>query len=115
MAGVSLTPNHDSSVLSVAVVSSSATAITAIAGATNSIFRVYKLFLVVGGTTTITFEDGTTGVSGGLPMTATNASITLPLDGTPWFTTGRGNAFTIGNSGNLQVSGTVYYTSGGYT
>ena len=110
MANVSLSPNDDSSTLSIAVVSSSATAIAAIAGATNSIFRVYKLFLVVGGTTTITFEDGSTALSGGLPL-ATNGSITLDMDGTPWFTTSRGNAFTIANSGNLQVSGAVYYTS----
>ena len=113
MANVSLGPS-DSAVLSVAVVSSSATAIAAISGGSGSIIRVYKLFLVTGGTTTITFEDGSTTLAGGLPMVA-NGSITLDLDGQPWFTCGRANNFTIGNSGNLQVSGAVYYTQTNYS
>ena len=113
MANVSLGPS-DSAVLSVAVVSSSATAIAAIAGGSGSIIRVYKLFLVTGGTTTITFEDGSTTLAGGLPMVA-NGSITLDLDGQPWFTCTRANNFTIGNSGNLQVSGAVYYTQTNYS
>ena len=104
MAGVSLSP--DPGVLSVAVVSSSATSITAIAGSASQWLRVYKLFLVVGGTTTIIFQDGTTNLCGGLPMVA-NGSITLDMDGTPWFSCSQGNNFTIANSGNLQVSGTV--------
>ena len=62
----------------------------------------------------ITFEDGSTTLAGGLPMVA-NGSITLDLDGQPWFTCTRANNFTIGNSGNLQVSGAVYYTQTNYS
>ena len=85
----------------------------AVAGVTGQIIRVYKLFLVVGGTTTLTFQDGSTGLSGGLPMVV-NGSIVLDMDGQPWFKTSSGNAFNISNSGNLQVSGTVYYTQQQY-
>ena len=113
MANVSIGPS-ESAYLTVAVVSSSATAIAAVTGGSGSIIRVYKLFLVTGGTTTVTFEDGSTGLSGGLPMVA-NGSITLDMDGQPWFTCSKGNNFTIGNSGNLQVSGTVYYTQTNYS
>ena len=109
MAGVSLQP-FDGLGLQVAVVSATATAISAPAAVTSQIIRIYKLFLVSAGTTNITFEDGTTALSGALPLVA-NGSITLDLDGQPWFTCTKGNAFTISNSGGVQVSGAVYYTA----
>ncbi len=107
MAYVSLGPSGDMP-LTIAVVSSSATTISVVSAVAGSVTAVYKLFLVVGGSTNITFLDGTTGLSGALPLT-TNGSITLDLDGTPWFVTTPNAAFQIGNSGNLQVSGSVYY------
>ncbi len=107
MAYVSLGPSGDMP-LTIAVVSSSATTIAAVAGVAGSVTAVYKLFLVVGGSTNIAFADGSTAQSGALPLT-TNGSITLDLDGTPWFVTAPGAAFNITNSGNLQVSGSVYY------
>lgn len=111
MAGVSLTPN-DSSPFLVAVVSATATT-ALIAGVTNKIVRVYKLFLVASGTTTVTFFDGTasgTALNGGIPFVA-NGSIVLDLDGTSWFTGSMGNAFTMVSSGSaITVSGAVYYT-----
>ena len=113
MAGVSLQP-VDGLGLITAVVSASATSVSAPAGITGSIIRVYKLFLVVGAATNITFEDGTTALCGALPLAA-NGSVTLDLDGQPWFTCSRANNFTIGNSGNLQVSGAVYYTQTNYS
>jgi hypothetical protein len=97
--------------LSTVVVNSTSGTIAAPAGVTGKIIRVYKLFLVVGGTTNITFQDGTTALSGPVPLIA-NGSITLDMDGQAWFTTSVGNAFNIGNSGSsVQVSGTVYYTA----
>ena len=80
--------------------------ITAVAG---TIFRVYKIWLVTGGSTNLTFEDGTTALSGPVPILA-NGSIVLDMDGWPWFVTSAGNAFNILNSGTAQISGTVYYT-----
>ncbi len=108
MSGVSLQP-VDGLGLSTAVVSATGTAIAAPAGIAGEIIRVYKLFLTVGGTSNITFEDGSTPLCGALPMVA-NGSISFPMDGQPWFTTSVGNAFTIANSGSAQVSGVVYYT-----
>lgn len=114
MAGTSLTPNNDSTVLLTAVVSATATSIVAVTGLAGTRIRVYKLFLVVGGTTNLTFEDASTALSGALPMVA-NGSITLDMDGTPWFSCGAGNNFTIGSSGSaIQVSGTIYYTQAQY-
>lgn len=92
------------------VVNSSSGTIAAIAApAATEVIRVYKLFLVLGGITNITFEDGSTALCGPLPMLA-NGSITLDNDGLPWFTTSPGNAFNILNSGAVLVAGTVYYT-----
>jgi hypothetical protein len=109
MAGVSLQP-MDGLGLTSAVVSSSATAISAPAAVTSQIIRIYKLFLVVAGTTNLQFQDGTTALSGAIPMVA-NGAVTLDLDGQPWFTCSKGNAFTISNSGGIGVYGTVYYTA----
>lgn len=97
--------------LTAAVLTSTSSTIAAIAGVAGQIIRVYKLFLVVGGTTNLTFQDGPTALSGAIPLVA-NGSVTLDMDGQAWFTTSVGNAFNIGNSGSsVQVSGTVYYTA----
>ncbi len=90
-------------------VNSAAATIAAIGAVTGAIFRVYQLFLVTGGTTNLTFEDGSTVLSGPIPFLA-NGSIVLDNSGLPWFTTSAGNPFNIANSGTAQVSGTVYYT-----
>jgi hypothetical protein len=94
--------------LALAVVNSASSLIAAPAGVSNQIIRVYRLFLVVGAATNITFQDGANAQSGPLPM-ITNGTIVLDIDGTAWFTTSPGNPFNIANSGSVQVSGTVYY------
>ena len=110
MAGVSLSPNNDSSLLTVAVVSTTTTSTSIVAAKVNTIFRVYKMFLVAATASTITIEDGTTPLCGGLPLAA-NGSITLDMDGCPWFTTSMNSPLTLANSGGVQVSGTIYYTA----
>lgn len=112
MSGVSLQPADGMGLLT-AVVSATATAISAPAGTASSIIRIYKLFLVATGATNIQFQDGSTALSGALALAA-NGSVTLDLDGQPWFACSTGNAFTISNSGATQVSGTVYYTLSPY-
>lgn len=92
------------------VVNSSSGTVAAVAAVSGYIIRVYKLFLVVGGTSNLTFEDGSTALSGPIPLVA-NGSVVLDNSGTPWFTTSAGNAFNILNSGSVQISGTVYYTA----
>ena len=112
MSGVQLQPG-DSGPLQSALISSTYGTITAIAGVTGSVIKVYKLFLVVTGAVTITFEDGSTALSGAMALSA-NGAITLDLDGQPWFPCSVGNAFNIIQSATTQVSGTVYYTMTNY-
>lgn len=82
-----------------------------VAGVTGQQVRVYKIFLVTTGANTVTFQDGTTAISGavGLPS---NGSIALDMDGTPWFTTSPGAAFNISTSGATAIGGVAYFTQG---
>jgi hypothetical protein len=115
MAGFNLEPSNNSGILSSAVVTiSTAGTAASPAGATGTFIRVYKLFLVAGGVTNLTFADGATTLAGPLPF-ATNGSITLDMDGTPWFSTSKGNAFNIQSSGTgVTVDGVIYYTQANY-
>lgn len=99
----------NSSSLIPAVVNDASATITAVSSVAGKLIRVYRLFLVVGGVTNLTFQDGSTPQSGPLPMIA-NGSVVLDIDGTPWFWTSGRNNFEIANSGSVQVSGTVYYS-----
>lgn len=107
MPAVSLGPDQTGSLTPV-VVNSSSALIAAPVGVPGKVIRVYRIVLVVGGTTNITFQDASTAVSGPFPMVA-NGSIVLDIDGTAWYATSLGNAFNIANSGTVQVSGNVYY------
>jgi hypothetical protein len=109
MAGVIITPDRAGS-LAPSVVNSASATIAAPAATGSQIIRVYKLFIVVAGATNITFQDGSTALTGPMPLAA-NEAIVLDIDGTPWFTTSAGNAFNIANSGTVQVSGTIFYMS----
>lgn len=93
-----------------AVINSSSATIAAIAGVAGQIIRVYKGFLVTAGISNLTFEDGSTVLTGPLAMLA-NGSIFFPNDGVPWLTTSLGNALNIVNSGSVAVGGTLYYTT----
>ena len=111
MAGVTLQPLDGASDLQRSVLTSAAGGdipAPAAAGA-GQIIRVYKLFLVVTGATSITFKDGSTALSGAMALAA-NGAITLDLDGQPWFVCSPNSAFNINSSASTQVSGTVYYT-----
>jgi hypothetical protein len=73
---------------------------------------VFKLFLVVGGATNLTFyDDSATPMSGAVPMLA-NGSIVLDFDSEPWFSSSVGNGFGINSSSAVQVSGTLLYMQG---
>jgi hypothetical protein len=119
MSGVTIVPG-EAQPLAVAVVSSSASTISVIsaiaaAGTTPAkVIRVYKLFLVMGAAGNIGFLDGSTALSGAMPFSL-NGSITLNMDGCPWFTTTPGNAFQITNASTVLVTGTVYYTQTQFT
>lgn len=84
---------------------------TLIFGTPGKGILIWKLILVVGAVTNITFKDGIAGViSGPIPMVA-NGSITLPFDQIPWFKIGIGAAFVSNSSGTtVQQSGLVLYS-----
>lgn len=106
---VSTGPSNDMP-YSIAIVSSTAATITPVAAVTNQIVRVYKMYLLSSGTAILTPQDGSTALSGGIPLAA-NGSIVLDSDGCPWYITSPGNAFTIANSGSgVTISGCIYYT-----
>ena len=106
---VSIGPIDGEFLQSVIVSSGAGGNIAAPAGQNGVIIRIYRVMLVLGGITNITFQDGSTALSGAMPMLA-NGSFFLPMDGYPHFTTLAGNAFNINSSAAVQVSGTVWFT-----
>lgn len=80
-----------------------------IAGISGKIIKVWKLFVVFNAAVNIKWIDGTTDLTGVKNMLA-NGSITLDLDGDPWFTCSSGNDFILNLSGAVQSSGRIYYT-----
>lgn len=71
--------------------------------------NVHRIWLVVGGATNLTFKDGATALTGAVPMSS-NGGLTFDLSGEPWFVTTIGNAFIVGSSNAVQVSGGLWYT-----
>jgi hypothetical protein len=72
------------------------------------LIEVVSLYLVVGGSTNLTFKDSAgTSFSGPLPMTANGAIVLDETNTMLWFAT-IGN-FVINSSAAVQVSGEVYY------
>jgi hypothetical protein len=98
--------------LTAAAVSHSAsgdnTVVAAVAGKTT---RVYRLFLVVAGTTVITIKDGAGTALTGVMTFAAGGSLILDFQAEPWFSCTAGNAFIINSSNAVQISGTVYYVN----
>jgi hypothetical protein len=85
---------------------------TVVAGAAGLGIYVFKYFLVVGAATNLTFKDGTTALTGAIPLVA-NMSMVFDFDTRPWYSTASGNALIINSSVAVQVSGRVYYLQGG--
>ena len=73
---------------------------------------VWKMLFVVAAAVTLSLKNGVGGalLLPGIGYVA-NGSLFLPYDSEPWFATDRGNAFVIALSGNVQVVGTLYYTT----
>lgn len=110
MGGVNISPTTRT-LSSLAYTTASSGDIAAVPAVAGQIIRVYRLLLVIGGTTNITFKDGTTALTGALPFVVNN-QLLLPFDGEPWFTTSQSGQFTINGSQAVQVSGIVYFTQG---
>ncbi len=69
----------------------------------------YRILIVVGGDTNLTFKDGVgTNLTGAIPMLA-NGAIALDISNIPWFQTSNGKDFILGSSAMVQVSGKLDY------
>lgn len=69
----------------------------------------YRLLLVVGGATNLTYQDGpSTNLTGAMPMLA-NGSQIFDLSNLPWFQTSPSNDLVLNSTNAVQVSGILYY------
>lgn len=102
------TPAASSSLTEVSIDFATATTTAVVSATASQTTRLYKLQLMVGGATTLTWKDGSTALHGGYPMQA-GATITLDFDGEPWFTTSANSALNLTSSAAVQVSGRAYY------
>lgn len=108
MSGVTISPSP--TYLTAAAISVNATGATAlVAGVSLMKVRVFRIAFVVTAATTVTLQDGTTNLSGPIPLGA-NGAVTLDNSGDPWFTTSLGNAFNLSSAVATQISGMLYYT-----
>ena len=98
---------------SVAIVSGTAATQTIVPAVVGQVVKVYSFYLVSSGTATVTPLDGSTALSGGVPLVA-NGSWTLASDGIPWFVTSPGNAFQLSSTAGITITGAVYYTQNRY-
>ena len=81
---------------------------TVVAAVAGKGIYVYRMYFTVAGATNITIYNGTTPLTGAIPL-ATNGSYVLDFSGIPWYTVTAGNAFIINSSAAVQVSGAADY------
>lgn len=92
----------------IAVNAASGFPLNLVAATSGMIVRVYRVLLVVGGATTLTFEDGSTPLGGGIVVSEPNEIIALDPSLLPWFQTAAGDALNLASSSNVQITGTVW-------
>ena len=108
--GYNVTINGNSSPLSSAVINiGSSGANTVITGQTDKIIRVFRLAMVPFTSVTATIKDGSTSLTGPMPLGA-NQELLLGFDTQPYFIGTPGNAFIVNLSSGVPVGGVVYYT-----
>lgn len=73
----------------------------------NKIF-IQRLWLVTGGTTSLTFKDNLSS-PGAIPMIA-NGALVFDMSDEPWFITAINTPFIINSINAIQVSGIVHYS-----
>jgi hypothetical protein len=104
---VTATAPHAAVLTSVAINLATGTGAIVAAVAGKSV-KLYRLWLVASDGTDLTFEDGSTALSGPAFLQQ-GGGITLDFSGEPWYTTTAGNALNLNASVSSQVSGTAYY------
>jgi len=83
---------------------------TLVTGVTGQIVRIYRMYLTAATSTTLTFNDGSTAVSGAMNLAA-NGQINMDyMGGEPLYTCSKGNSFTATNLSPVQISGTIWST-----
>jgi len=86
---------------------------TLLAAVTATNLRVWQIFIVASAAVNIIFKHNSTAFNASaIPLTAAGSAIVLDHSGQAWFSTLPGEAFIINLSGNVQVSGQVYWTKG---
>jgi hypothetical protein len=83
---------------------------TLIAAVGGQTIRVFKMFMVAAANVDVILRDGAATDLTGVMSLSKYGSVTLDLDGEPWFITAAGNAFVINLSAATQMSGRIYYT-----
>ena len=81
---------------------------TIISGTANQTIRVFRIFFVASASTTITFKDGATALTGAITVFAGGAFL-LDYQDLAWFTTSSGNGFVISQTGTAQISGRIWF------
>jgi hypothetical protein len=81
---------------------------TVVAAVSAKTTKVYRLFLVSAGNTTITIKDGSTSLTGAMTLYA-GGSLCLDFSSEPWFTGSTNTALIINSSSAVQVSGSIGY------
>ena len=113
MPAVSLGPDQTGSLTNVVVNSASAT-ISAPVGVPGKVIRVYRIVLVVGGTTNLTIKTSSgAALSGAMPFVA-NGSFVLdtPISGEPWWVSLLGDGLLLNNSAAVAIAGTAWLLQG---
>lgn len=81
---------------------------TIIAGVLGQTIKVYQIMFICASPVNVTPKNGATALTGVLEF-LTNGGMVLDFNGEPWFLTSSGNDFILNLSGNVQVSGRIYY------
>lgn len=108
MAGVTISPSP--TYLTRAAISFTTTgAQPIVAAVAGLVVRAYRILIVPSAADTITFQDGSTALSGAM-IVAVSTPIILDNSGDPWFQTSTGNALNINHSAGTGIMGAVWYT-----
>lgn len=81
---------------------------TIVAAIANKGIRVYRLIMVSDSSTTVIFKNGTTALTGAIPLYAGGAFV-LDVSNEPWFISSVGSAFVINQSGTATITGKLDY------
>jgi hypothetical protein len=94
--------------LSPIAVNTNAAGALALVGATaGMIVRVYRVLLYAAAATTLTFDDGSTGLPGAIAFNGAD-KVLLDLELLPWFQTAVGDALNLNNGSAVQITGAVW-------